>query len=938
MTKCIAPACKWRSPGECVYYSGDFISGYNITDGDNLNVVVQKLTSFVNTGGGGTESPNIPEDSNSVDMSVSGAFGRTIRADIRVDNQVNNKLTVGLNGLYVAPATFSTSFDAGVLSMTIDGTTQQVTLVGGVSSVFGRTGAITAQAGDYNWSDIGNKPSTLAGLGITDPVVVTSGSYNDPAWITALSKSKVGLANVQNIDTTNAGNITSGTLPDARISAAIARLDSPALIGTPTGPTASTVTNNTQLATTAFVHNLVSAISSGVTSFNGRSGTVVAATNDYTWAQINKATSSFADITTRSASDINSGTLNDARLSSNIPRLDAGNTFTGTITLSTLAGVGTRIVKASSTGVISAGTLTSADVGLGNVPNVDTTNPANIVQNPTYRFVTDTEKSTWNGKQDALGFTPVPNTRTVNGLALSANISLSASDIGLGNVPNIDATNATNITSGTLPDARLSSNIPKLNTANIFTSTGQFTQLGVGIAADSLYRIKLPVGTTTADGIRIGDIDIYRNASTNLQISDVIELPGIESTGRLHALLTTEQLRLSYDMANYFTVAVDANALVTFNTTAGSGTPTFSFSDMTLFPSGLRSNTNADNANLSVTSGTAMGSTAHGTMQMGGAVGTIRTRITERGNTGQVMNAGDSYIGHIIGAQTITEATSGVHAFISSLGIKAPIVTDGTATTTITATLYVEGAATGVTPTTGAYAVWVDSGDVRIDSLAGTGTRMVVANADGVLSFQNIPAGTGDVTGPASATDNALIRADGTTGKIIQNSVVTLSDTGALAGITTINGSYPVNTVTLTSDVTSSGTASTWSNITGLTFNATAGQLYRIEAYITFSVDATSTGTKWAVTGPASPTILNYHVFHGSGTGFNTTWTNENLVTYDDGIASNTSPATTGNSARLTGVIMASSTGAVTLRMWAETSSGATAKANASYLLYQRLL
>ncbi len=52
-----------------------------------------------------------------------------------------------------------------------------------------------------------------------------------------------------------------------------------------------------------------------VDSVFGRTGTVVATTNDYTWAQINKATSSFADITTRSASDITSGTLPLARLS-----------------------------------------------------------------------------------------------------------------------------------------------------------------------------------------------------------------------------------------------------------------------------------------------------------------------------------------------------------------------------------------------------------------------------------------------------------------------------------------------------------------------------------------------------------------------------------------------------------------------------------------------
>ena len=42
----------------------------------------------------------------------------------------------------------------------------------------------------------------------------------------------------------------------------------------------------------------------------------------------------------------------------------------------------------------------------------------------------------------------------------------------------------------------------------------------------------------------------------------------------------------------------------------------------------------------------------------------------------------------------------------------------------------------------------------------------------------------GDVVGPASATDNAITRFDGTTGKLIQNSVVTMDDTGNIAGAT----------------------------------------------------------------------------------------------------------------------------------------------------------
>lgn len=43
--------------------------------------------------------------------------------------------------------------------------------------------------------------------------------------------------------------------------------------------------------------------------------------------------------------------------------------------------------------------------------------------------------------------------------------------------------------------------------------------------------------------------------------------------------------------------------------------------------------------------------------------------------------------------------------------------------------------------------------------------------------------GAGDVVGPASSTDNALARFNGTTGKVIQQSVVIVSDAGDVSGI-----------------------------------------------------------------------------------------------------------------------------------------------------------
>lgn len=86
-----------------------------------------------------------------------------------------------------------------------------------------------------------------------------------------------------------------------------------------------------------------------VDSVFGRTGDVVAATNDYTFAQIDKTTSSLADLTTRSASDLSSGTLPDARFPATLPAasgvnltaLNASNLASGTVPLARLSGITT---------------------------------------------------------------------------------------------------------------------------------------------------------------------------------------------------------------------------------------------------------------------------------------------------------------------------------------------------------------------------------------------------------------------------------------------------------------------------------------------------------------------------------------------------------------------------------------------------------------------
>ena len=101
------------------------------------------------------------------------------------------------------------------------------------------------------------------------------------------------------------------------------------------------------------------------------------------------------------------------------------------------------------------------------------------------------------------------------------------------------------------------------------------------------------------------------------------------------------------------------------------------------------------------------------------------------------------------------------------------------------------------------------------------GTNVTVDNTDPLNPIVSATGGggggSGDVVGPASATDNAIARFDTTTGKLIQNSVVTIADTsGNMAGVGTLNThTIPggTGTIALTSDLHSAVTVTDSSEI-----------------------------------------------------------------------------------------------------------------------------
>lgn len=82
-----------------------------------------------------------------------------------------------------------------------------------------------------------------------------------------------------------------------------------------------------------------------------------------------------------------------------------------------------------------------------------------------------------------------------------------------------------------------------------------------------------------------------------------------------------------------------------------------------------------------------------------------------------------------------------------------------------------------VNPPAGETKVYVRLSDGHLVRLDSAGTEVDIETT-----------GLGDVVGPGSATDNAIARFDTATGKLIQNSVVIVSDTGVITGVSTING------------------------------------------------------------------------------------------------------------------------------------------------------
>lgn len=142
--------------------------------------------------------------------------------------------------------------------------------------------------------------------------------------------------------------------------------------------------------------------------------------------------------------------------------------------------------------------------------------------------------------------------------------------------------------------------------------------------------------------------------------------------------------------------------------------------------------------------------------------------------------------------------------------------------------------------------------------------------------------------------------------------------------------------VVLGSDVVNNNaTANTIADVTGLSFNVTAGHTYYFHFIIFYTANATTTGSRWSINGPAAVAVWTSE-YSLAGT---TTTRNANVITYDLPAAANATSGTTDrNQADIIGMIKPSADGTVIARFASEVTSAAiTAKAG-SVCYYQQTI
>lgn len=136
--------------------------------------------------------------------------------------------------------------------------------------------------------------------------------------------------------------------------------------------------------------------------------------------------------------------------------------------------------------------------------------------------------------------------------------------------------------------------------------------------------------------------------------------------------------------------------------------------------------------------------------------------------------------------------------------------------------------------------------------------------------------------------------------------------------------------------INNNAVANTIADVTGLSFPVLQNKLYWFEFNIIYTAAATTTGSRWTINGPATPTYLDYQSEYSLTT--TTSTRNAMLQAYDSPASSNATSAATGNNwALINGVIQPSADGTVIARFASEIANSAITAKIGSFVRYRQI-
>lgn len=281
----------------------------------------------------------------------------------------------------------------------------------------------------------------------------------------------------------------------------------------------------------------------------------------------------------------------------------------------------------------------------------------------------------------------------------------------------------------------------------------------------------------------------------------------------------------------------------------GSGDVPFSSADVTLTLTDTNASQTARNLrlNLTGTSGGARNLIVPAIEKQYIVNNGLADTVTVKNSTGTgvAVPAGKTMV-VFNNATNVVDVTN--YASSLALGTALPITSGGTGQTTYT---------------DGQLLIGNSSGNTLTKATLTQGSGVTITNGNGSITIAATGLG-GDVVGPSSATDNAVARFDLTTGKLLQNSAVTIADTtGDITGgkyngltVSTTTGTFTLTnskTFAVQNTLTLAGTDSTT-----MTFPSTSATVARTDAGQTFTgtqvIQAATTQDAVALAGRAGGT------------------------------------------------------------------------------------